>query len=108
MAADVPVQPLTNPCCAVVLYFFSVLLEILFYYIQVAFNLTFTNCLFHLQWKHNYSKLEQKRNYLREAVRILEDQLDKKQKGNILIYFFPFAKKKIISLYFLFQMFVWN
>ncbi|KAH7547478.1 hypothetical protein FEM48_Zijuj01G0314300 [Ziziphus jujuba var. spinosa] len=48
MAADVPVQSSSNPCCAA--------------------------------WKHSYSKLEQKRNYLREAVRILEDQLDKKQK----------------------------
>ena len=45
---------------------------------KLHFNLICASC-YCLQWKNKYSKLEEKRNALRQAVKLLEQQIDKIQ-----------------------------
>lgn len=94
MAADVQVKlEAPNSCCVSVLSLFPFSFFFFGYFVSIGYDWRFLVSSVRIwllfQWKNKYSKLEEKRNALRQAVKLLEQQIDKIQaqakKGNDLL-----------------------
>lgn len=83
MVGDVVSKPeSSNSCCKVVRLSFFLLSLLLFCALLVVFHFI-SLWLLWVQWKDMYTKLEEKRIALRQAVKLLEEQIRKIQAENL-------------------------